>query len=126
MHSPGVTSHKGFVSAGSTVRVRLSLDASAQGPARLLVAYGRSGGTPDDQTGTVAPGAQATLSIPTDVKGRLRILLDTRPADTGFLEVSVDGAVRDTGSVRGQTTWTYAVISGPVAAPPAADDDEDQ
>jgi hypothetical protein len=125
MHSPEVTSHKGFVSAGSTVRVRLALDASAQGPARLLVAYGRSGGTPDEQTGTVAPGAQAALSLPTDVKGRLRILLDTRPADTGFLEVSVDGAVRDTGAVRGQTTWTYAVISGP-AAPTSAADDEDQ
>jgi hypothetical protein len=126
MHSPGVTSHKGFVSAGSTVRVRLALDGTAQGPARLLVAYGRSGGTPDDETGTVAPGAQATLSIATDVKGRLRILLDTRPADTGFLEVSVDGAVRDTGSVQGQTTWTYAVIP-PAAAPPAGGAaDEDQ
>jgi hypothetical protein len=126
MHSPGVTSHKGFVSAGSTARVRLALDGSAQGPARLLVAYGRSGGTPDDQTETVSPGAQATLSIATDVKGRLRILVDTRPADTGFLEVSVDGAVRDSGPVHGQTTWTYAVISGPAAAPPAGDDDEDQ
>jgi len=126
MHSPGVTSHKGFVTAGSTVRVRLALDATAQGPARLLVAYGRSGGTPDDQTGTVAPGAQATLSIATDVKGRLRILLDTGPADTGFLQVSVDGAVRDSGPVHGQTTWTYAVISAAGAAPPAADDDEDQ
>ena len=126
MPSPGVTSHKGFFSAGSTVRVRLALDGTAQGPARLLVAYGRAGGTPDAQTGTVAPGAQATLSIATDVKGRLRILLDTRPADTGFLEVSVDGAVRDTGSVRGQTTWTYAVIAGPAAATPAGDADEDQ
>jgi hypothetical protein len=125
MHSPGVTSHKGFVSAGSTVRVRLALDGTATGPARLLVAYGRSGGTPDEQTATVAPGAQGAVTLATDAKGRIRILLDTNPADSGALEVLVDGTVRDAGAVRGQTTWTYAVIPAAPAPPPDDDADDD-
>lgn len=102
---------KGGVRVGAQITVSLRLDSTADGSAFHFMAYGRSGGTPSEESEEVAPGGFGVLSMFMDSPGRLRIVVDlTSETDTGDLQVTEDDVVRDAETITGDTAWTYAVV----------------
>ena len=102
---------KGSIPPGKTVAATLALDGGAEGPASLPIAYARSGGGGSEEDGTVVNAGQSeTVSVATDTRGRLRIVVDTRGGgDTGTLTVTADGSTVDSDPITGKTTWVYAI-----------------
>lgn len=105
--------YKGAISAGTTVRIVLTLD-DAEGPAALLAAFAPwDGGDSDEAGAVVGPGLTDEVEVSVPEKGLLSIVVDMSDdvADPGTLHVFVDGAPRTTDpvSIEGDTKWTYSV-----------------
>lgn len=104
-------SYKGSIQAVATVQATLQLDSTAEGPAPLTGAFGRSGDGGSVHAGTVvAPGLSDDVEIEVDAKGILRFVVDmSEEGDRGTLTVRVDGVVKTEDPIAGDTTWAYTV-----------------
>ena len=101
---------RGVIKAGSSVEAKFSSDFSNEGAAHLLLALGQFTGGTDIDSDTTAPGGTAKTELEDLADGMLQLLLDVAiESDGGRLEVLVDGEVRDTEAVFGDTRWTWSV-----------------
>lgn len=105
-------SYKGAITAGSHVRVTLTVDPSASSPASLFAGFARSGGGGSQSEGTVVvPGSNDTLALDADAKGMLQVFVDMAiQPDSGTLQVLTNEGRADEARIAGDTVWTYAVV----------------
>ena len=98
--------YKGILAIGTTVDIQLQLAHAASGPAHLIVAYGRSGGSPSAATDVAAPGGGTeVLSTLLDSHGTLTVTVDmSDDADSGTLTVNATPT-----PIVGDTVWLYSV-----------------
>ena len=104
--------YKGSIPSGSRVDVELQVDAGAKGAALVAVSFADNGGGSGSDSATVAPGGTGRCGMQTNprVLGLLRVWVDFNgDADTGKLTVSVNGAMYDSATITGDTTWSYSL-----------------
>jgi hypothetical protein len=92
---------------GTLVSVRLQVDATARGPAALVVAWSGGGHTGGHDECIAAPGGFCTASVTPGMKGLLRIAVDMNAeADRGDLTVH---PVTASAPIQGDQSWLYVV-----------------
>jgi len=101
-------SFKGIIALESDVTATLSASIENQRSGVLLVGLGVS--ARGAQEAVVAPKGSETISIKADKNSILEIKANFKgPTETGTLEVTVSGAVRNSEDVSDKTTWVYSV-----------------
>ncbi|MFQ5569252.1 MAG: hypothetical protein ACE5G0_06230 [Rhodothermales bacterium] len=107
---------KGVIAPDSEISVTFSSNFTNTDVAHVLVALGRVGGTPEEDSDTASPGGFARVEMKADLKaaprGMLRIFVDVAlDTDSGMLEVKANGEPlpNSTDAIQGDTTWTYTV-----------------
>ena len=103
---------KGGVKVGA-ISAKFFSDFSNVDPDLLIERYADSaGGNAQVQHTAIAPGGAGTVSITTPSPGLLEVLVDTgHEEESGRLQVSVDGTLRDDESIKGPVRWVYTVVA---------------
>jgi hypothetical protein len=103
---------KGNIKVG-TVSARFLSDFSNVDPDLLIARYAdAAGGNAQVQHATIAPGGSGTVTITPTAPGLLEVLVDTGHDDeSGRLQVTNNGAVRDDEAIKGPVRWVYTVIA---------------
>lgn len=104
------TVFKGPIGAG-TIQAKFLSDFSNIDSDLLTMSYAQiGGGNPQVDTGITVPGGSASVTLNPSKPGVLEILVATGQAtDSGRLEVSLNGVLKDQGPVQDSVRWIYAV-----------------
>jgi hypothetical protein len=103
---------KGNIKVG-TVTARFLSDFSNVDPDLLIARYADSaGGNTQVQHAAIAPGGSGAVTITPPAPGLLEVLVDTgHEEESGRLQVTNNGTVRDDEAIKGPVRWVYTVIA---------------
>ena len=103
--------YKGWIPANSRVEAELQLGATAGGTALVAISFADNGGGAGADSTIVAPGASGQCSVNTNAgaSGLLRVWVDMNAdSDVGQLLVYVNGSLRNSEAITGDTPWSYS------------------
>ena len=110
----GFGGYQGMLAPDSDVRVTVTLDHQAQGPALAAVSFaGGSGESPRQTSVPVPPGGFSVLELRTGKRGLLRVVVDAADESSGgSIQVTVGDSVIRSGPFRGDETFVFSVGRG--------------
>lgn len=102
---------KGNIKVGA-ISAKFLSDFSNVDPDLLIERYAdAAGGNAQVQHTAIAPGGAGTVTLTAPQPGLLEVLVDTGHDDeSGRLQVTNNGALRDDESIKGPVRWVYTVI----------------